>query len=303
MMLSMNSSNGETEASSPLFVEPTRLSEETTELRDSLTSDDPFIQELATYGYSELESRFLRLVALHSGVFLARHFDQFAGTKRGKRVDAFLDKLRKHRHCHSYKLAKNANLFHLNSKAIYRSIGHENLRHRRTHGAQYVKTRLFSLDFVLANPTFNYLTTEPEKVEFFTQVMKVPVSHLPAKVYKTPNSKEETVRYFVDKFPLFLSNLSSSPPVVHFTYVDPGPITGVADFLNHLRTYGSLFSRMNEVRLVYIYHSSSKWRRAHDLFSAFVRSGYRVKINDGQMVKYFQIRSAWEAKQYEKVGP
>jgi len=195
MMLLMNSSNLETEASSPWLVEPTGLSSDgPTGLQDGLTSDDPFIQELAIYGYSELESRFLRLVALHSGVFLARHFDQFTGSKRGKRVDTFLDKLRKNRHCHSYKLAKNANLFHLNSKAICRAIGQENLRHRRTHGVQYVKTRLFSLDFILKNLTFKYLPTEPEKVKFFTQVMKIPMSDLPAKVHKTPNSKEETVR-------------------------------------------------------------------------------------------------------------
>src|SRR5262249_44403061 len=181
---------------SDLFVESDSvLPSQPIDQRGHDTSEHPFIQELRMYGYSELESRFLHLVALHSGVFLARHFDQFAGSKRGKRVDTFLDKLRKNRHCHSYKLAKNANLFHLNSKAIYRSIGQENLRHRRTHGVQYVKTRLFSLDFILKNLTFKYLPTEPEKLEFFTQVMKVPMSDLPVKVYKTPNSKKQTLRY------------------------------------------------------------------------------------------------------------
>jgi hypothetical protein len=165
-----------------------------------------------------------------------------------------------------------------------------------------VKTRLLGLDFILKNPAFKYLPTELEKVEFFTQAMKVPMSDLPAKVYKTPNSKEETLRYFVDKFPLLLSNLSSAPPVVHFTYVDPGSNTSMADFLNHLRSYGPLFSWMKEVRLLYIYQSSWKWRRAHDLFEAFIRSGCRVKVSDADILKYFQIREAWGSKQYEKVG-
>jgi hypothetical protein len=158
------------------------------------------------------------------------------------------------------------------------------------------------LDFILKNLTFKYLTTEPEKVKFFTQVMKIPMSELPAKIYETPNSKEETVRYFVDKFPLFLTNLSSHPPVVHFTYVDPGPNTGIADFIGYLRMYGPLFSRLKEVNLLYIYQSSSKWRRAKELFEAFIRSGCRTKINDSEMLKYFQIREDWESKQYEKVG-
>ena len=98
-----------------------------------MTADQTDIHALKALGYSEMESRFLRLVALHSGVFLPRQFNQSAGVTKGKRVDDFLDLLRKNKHCHAYKLARNANLFHLTSKAVYRAIGQENLRHRRSH--------------------------------------------------------------------------------------------------------------------------------------------------------------------------
>jgi hypothetical protein len=199
-------------------------------------------------------------------------------------------------------LNKNSSVLHLTSRAIYRAVGHENLRHRRSHRVDYVKTKLLSLDYILENPDRKYLPTEEEKVHLFTEVMGIPLSELPARAYKTPNAKEETVRYFVDKFPLFLSEISQSGPVVHFTYVDPGPYIGIVDFLNHLKLYARLFTRMEVIRLVYVYYVSSKWKQAQDLFHCFVRSGCRVDTNDLDLVKYFQIREAWESKQYEKVG-
>lgn len=267
-----------------------------------MSTDSSYIQELGAYGYSEVEAGFLRLVALHSGVFLARQFNQFARTKSGKRVDSFINKLKSNRHCQTYRLAKNASIFHLSSKAIYRAIGHENLRHRRSHQIDYVKTKLLSLDYILQNPSLKYLPTEEEKVHLFTKIMNVPLADLPAKAYKTPNSKTETLKYFVDKYPLFLSDLSPAPPVVHFTYIDPGPYTTIVDFLNHLRNYAGLFARMEVIRMLYIYQVSNKWKQAQDLFHAFVRSGCKLGADDLDLVKYFQVREAWESKQYEKVG-
>ncbi len=191
----------------------------------------------------------------------------------------------------------------VSSKAIYRAIGHENLRHRRYHQIDYVKTKLLSLDYILQNPTLEYLPTEEEKVHLFTKVLDVPFSDLPVKTYKTPNSKTETLRYFVDKYPLFLSEVTPLGPVVHFTYVDPGPYSTIVDFLNHLRTYAALFARMDEIRMLYIYQVSNKWKQAQDLFNAFVRSGCHLGTNDLDLVKYFQVREAWDSEQYEKVGP
>jgi len=104
-------------------------------------------QQLKAFGYNELETRFLRLVALHSGVFFRRHFMQFAEVKSGKRVDSFLKKLRSKKHCQTYPLNKNATAYHLTSKAIYRCLGHPDLRHRRSHKIDYVKSKLLALDY------------------------------------------------------------------------------------------------------------------------------------------------------------
>src|SRR4026207_473078 len=107
----------------------TGLRSTSTHLNNALTLGSSVLQDLKVFGYTETEAGFLRLVALHSGVFLPRHFNQFAQVKQGKRVDSFLKRLRTNHHCQSYRSGKNASVLHLTSKAIYRLIGHENLRH------------------------------------------------------------------------------------------------------------------------------------------------------------------------------
>ncbi len=90
--------------------------------------------------------------------------------------------------------------------------------------------------------------------------------------------------------------------MVQFSFVDPGPYTTIVDFLNHLRSYAAPFARMDVIRMLYIHQVSNKWKQAQDLFHAFVRSGCKLGAHDLDLVKYFQVREAWESKQYEKVG-
>ena len=55
----------------------------------------------------------------------------------------------------------------ISSKAIYRALGVENIRHRRKANRSVVMRRLLSLDFVLEHPGMNWLSTEGEKVDIF----------------------------------------------------------------------------------------------------------------------------------------
>ena len=54
--------------------------------------------------------------------------------------------------------------------------------------------------------------------------------------------------------------------------------------------------------MLYIHQVSNKWKQAQDAFHGFVRSGCKLGADDLDLVKYFQLREAWESKQYEKVG-
>ena len=86
-------------------------------------------------------------------------------------------------------------------------------------------------------------------MDYFTRQHNVPVSDLPAKVYRSAKTKTEPIRYLVDKFPLFLSPTA----VVHFTFVSAGQASRLDEFRTHLRLYGGLFRHVGEVRIVFIH--------------------------------------------------
>jgi hypothetical protein len=196
-----------------------------------MTTQQTGIANLRALGYSTMQASFLWLVALHSGVFLRRQYLQFAGISSGKHATEFLKKLVENHHARIFPLAGRIAVYHLDSKVIYRAIGHPDMRFRRPHGLDYVRAKLLSLDFILQNPANTYLATEQEKVDYFVNQQSVLPSILPAKVYRSTEGKTETVRHFVDKFPLFLSPAA----VVHFTFVSAGGSSRLEEF----RTFAS----------------------------------------------------------------
>src|SRR5215831_716626 len=99
----------------------------------------PQIEAIQALGYTETESRFLYLVATHSGYFVARQFLGFADAQWGKRTTLFWTKLQASRHGQIHRFAMGGAVYHLFSRAIYRQIGHENLRNRREHEYEYIR--------------------------------------------------------------------------------------------------------------------------------------------------------------------
>jgi hypothetical protein len=109
------------------------------------------LANLSSLGYTEDEARFLYLVATHSGYFSMRQFLQFTGTKSGDKSMAFSQKLLGRGHATARSFLRNGLVYHLFSRIVYRAIGRENLRNRRAHSLEHIRTRLVALDFVLAH--------------------------------------------------------------------------------------------------------------------------------------------------------
>jgi hypothetical protein len=194
-----------------------------------------YLEALKALGYTETEARFLYIVATHSGYFVARQFLAFTDAHWGKRTTIFWNKLHTLRHARTECFPKSGTVYHLFSRRLYRQIDRENIRNRREHEIEYIQRRLGMLDFVLLNQGYQYLETEPEKVSFFCDQLKVPNHFLPSKIYHGQRTSQPTVRYFVDKFPMFLASDASSP-VVTFTYL-PGPEASLREFVHHLEAY------------------------------------------------------------------
>ena len=121
----------------------------------------------------------------------------------------------------------------IRSKAIYRALGVENIRHRRPASRPLLIRRLLSLDYVIEHPGLNWLPGEHEKVQFLTE-LGLPRRLIPRRIYFGAVGTQK--RYFVLKLPLALD-----PDVVTFAYIDPGHATD-----NELRSWGAAHARLWE---------------------------------------------------------
>jgi hypothetical protein len=252
------------------------------------------LQGLQLLGYTKRESDFLFLVATHSGYFTNRQFKSFAQTESGSMSHAFIRKLivRKHASYHAYR--SGGRVYHVFARKVYQAIERENLRTRKKHELEYVKTRLVALDFVLGHPQHRYLETEPEKIAFFANQYNLGLDALPVKQYRARKSAEVTSRYFVDRFPMFV-NPGSSVPAVTFTYVDSGAVM-LDGFGTHLRAYLELFQALPRFEFIYIAPSARLFQAAESEFH-HVLYGRRGQSRSVNILDYFRVRKAWDARE------
>src|SRR2546429_8830995 len=98
---------------------------------------------------------------------------------------------------------------------------------------------------------------------------------------------------------MFLCSGSFTPPVVTFTFVDPG--LGILDsFKTHLLAYGSLFEALSEVRLVYIFPRPTQFEMARKNFLATARRPPKKELGD-ENLRYFRLQKLWGERDYWKL--
>ena len=255
------------------------------------------IERIKEFGYTESEARFLYIVAVHSGYFTLGQFRNFTGTAYGKRPTSFAEKVLKRGHATIRDYMRRGSIFHLFSRTLYRQMDKDNLRNRKRHSFDFMRSRLVLLNFILANQDLNYFETEQDKVSFFCDEPGVPKDSLPAKVYEGGPESKPTLRYFVDKFPMFLSSpFSGAPPVVTLSYVDSGFETS-SHFVSHLGAYQGLFRQLKSFRFLYIAAKDAYFHRAEERFRSLVKRPLESDVS-GDILRYFQIRTKWERHEY-----
>ena len=255
------------------------------------------LERIQQLGYTESEARFLYIVAVFSGYFTMRQFRAFSGSRCGKRPTCFAQKLVGQGHARVCAQARNASLFHLFSRTLYGPMDKDNLRNRKRHSFEFMRTRLLLLDFILANQEFAYFEAEQDKVDFFGNKLGISKECLPAKVYEGATPDQQTIRYFVDKFPLFLAPpLPGVPPVVTFSYVDSG-FERPPSFGSHLATYGRLLQQLNTFRFLYIAANRAYFHDAEERFRSAIKRPVEADWAN-EILKYFNIRKKWENHEY-----
>jgi hypothetical protein len=255
------------------------------------------IERIQELGFTDSEARFLYIVAVHSGYFTLPQFLNFVGACPGKRSTGFSQKLIRRGHVRVRNYLGAGAVYHLFSRTVYGQIEKDNLRNRRLHSFDFIRRRLVLLDFVLANQELDYLETEQDKVNLFCEQLHIGTEFLPAKVYEGRPGSLPTVRYFVDKFPLFLAPpVSGAHPVVSFSFVDAGVGT-VSNFVTHLNAYQSLFRHLETFRFLYIGTKGAHFHRAEERFRALINRPLESDVS-GDILRYFEIRKKWDNHEY-----
>src|SRR5258708_2566866 len=152
------------------------------------------LARLLDFGYTEVEARFLYLVATHSGYFTVRQFLDFAKAKSGKRNARLVEKLFSLGHASAQRYTRRSLVYHLCSRQLYSAIGKDYLRNRREHELANIKTRLLALDFILSHPEDEYFETAEAKRRYFVERFQVNESLF------SPTAERGTGITFADRF-------------------------------------------------------------------------------------------------------
>src|SRR5579864_7626142 len=178
------------------------------------------ITALKQFGYTEREAEFLYIVAVHSGFFLQRQFTQFVEVAGRGPATYFIKKAIQKQHIREHLPERGTQkIYHLFSRTVYAALGKENTRHRKPgrYGLlEKAAVRVLGLDFVLSHLDCQFLEEETDKVSYFAEAKHVSPDAWPAKIFRGLTGAE-THRYFVEKFPIFVSD-DVSTSLTNFTY-------------------------------------------------------------------------------------
>jgi hypothetical protein len=245
------------------------------------------LPSLRAFGYTEPEARFLYTAATHSGYFTVRQFLEFAKAKSGKRSACFVERLIGLGHASARRYTRKSLVYHIHSRRLFAAIGKDYLRHRRKHELDHIKTQLLALDFILAHPENDYFETAQKKRQYFTETL-----NLDSALFTSKEASRKHIT-FSDGFPVFLAGPSRELlPVVTFTYVDSGH-WNLDPYVAHLRRYRPLFQHLPSYQFIYISTSTRLQGEAGELFSLVIKG---EGLPD--LLRYFDVRTKWNRKQY-----
>jgi hypothetical protein len=260
------------------------------------------VAALMKFGYSERESQFLYVVATFSGNFLRRHFTEFIGASGPGWPEAeFLKKGISMGHLREtpYKRSTQRR-FHLSARSIYRAIDKENSANRKEAGDSRSILKLKFLSFVLDNFNEDYLEEETDKVRFFTEQRSIGRDVLPSKIYENRHGTQATVRYFVDKFPLFIANDGNASAIPTFTYFED-EYENVTSFPAHLNWYKPLlFALKGQYKLIYVADDAKHFGRVEKQFEVVLSNPHRP--HPPALLNYFRLRQLWENKKISQLS-
>lgn len=258
------------------------------------------VTALTEFGYVEREAQFLYLVAVHSGFFVQRQFIEYSGVSGRGPITDFLRKAIQRKHVREHLPERGSQkIYHLFSRRLYASIEKEHSRNRKTgrYGLlDKASVRLLSLDFVLSHLDHLYLEEETQKVAYFTEEKRIAATILPAKTFHGQQGPE-TRRYFIERFPIFLSDIANEQ-IVNFTYLED-ELRSLQTFRSFVERYRPLFEGLNgNFKLIFVSNSSQSFPDAKKAFLDIFSSRDQER-ETRRLARFFWLRRMAEQKRFK----
>jgi hypothetical protein len=129
------------------------------------------IDHLKGFEYAEREAAFLYMVAVHSGYFLRRQFNQFVARERGAIATHFLLHAASLGHIEEMPCADGRIIYHLANKQIYAMAGNAGSQGRRIKSSREILRRLIALDYVMKHLAHDhFIESSDERGQLFSQL-------------------------------------------------------------------------------------------------------------------------------------
>lgn len=210
------------------------------------------IDSLKGFGYSEREAAFLYLVAVHSGYFLRRQFNQFVARERGAIATHFLRKAIGLGHVAAMPCAEGRLIYHVADRRLYGLVGLPGSQGRRIKSPSETLRRLMLLDHVLLHiGREHFVETESAKRDFFLQRNARPEAVTRAEEFghAVPVSYVKTEEKLLTRF----------------AFIDEGQRSS-AMFARFLKTHGALLRVLPGTEVAYVAATPAPFGQAAHVF-------------------------------------
>jgi hypothetical protein len=196
------------------------------------------IDHLKGFEYAEREAAFLYMVAVHSGYFLRRQFNQFVARERGAIATHFLRHATQLGHIEEMPCADSRIIYHLASKQIYAMAGNSDSQGRRVKSLREILRRLIALDYVMKHLAHeHFIESSNERAQFFSQL-------------KISSAVIEGAEAFGRMVPISLP-VESEEPIMRLAFLDEGQ-RSTAMFARFLRTHEALLRALPCAEIVFV---------------------------------------------------
>ena len=223
---------------------------------------------LAALGWTGPDAEWLAFVCLHSGAFLRSQYLTFTGESHPMHAARFITR------CGAVVSEElwggtSMRLCRIVGRPVYRALGAEHIRYRRSTTPALMLRRVLGFDYVVDHPDRPWLATEDEKVTALTTA-GVSEASLPRRVYNG-KGKGQT-RYFVNKLPVALDGTGGV-----FVFVQ----VGADESLFALRTWGDahaalwaeLHAKRRAVSVVVVSRATEAVEGVEKVLSAWAAAG------------------------------